>query len=86
MHGYRLPYLPHSSLPGQHLVRCNSAKALQLGAKYAQELGFQYIVTLNSDAVPKEGFGEGFDLAQYVLPVRLTDATDSGGLFGFRFG
>jgi uncharacterized protein YydD (DUF2326 family) len=28
------------------------ARALQVGARNAQELGFQYIVTMNSDAVP----------------------------------
>lgn len=61
------------------------AKALQLGADHAQKVGYQYIVTLNSDALPKDGFRSGFDLGQYVLPTRLTDATDTGGLFGMRF-
>lgn len=61
------------------------AKALQLGAERAQAANFQYIITMNSDAVPKEGFRDGFDLDRYVLPVRLTDASDTGGLFGFRF-
>jgi len=28
---------------------------------------------------------EDFDLREYVLPVVLTDATEDGGLFGFRF-
>lgn len=61
------------------------AKALQLGAERAERLGFQYIVTLNSDAIPKEGFSDGFDVTDHVLDTVLTDATDTGGLFGMRF-
>jgi uncharacterized protein YydD (DUF2326 family) len=59
--------------------------ALRLGSEIAQELGFQYIVTMNEDDAFKETI-EGFDLNNYVLPTRLTDATEDGGLFGIRFG
>lgn len=58
--------------------------ALKVGAETAEELGFQYIVTLNEDDAFKET-AEGFDVRQYVLPVTLTDATEDGGLFGIRF-
>lgn len=61
------------------------AKALQLGAERAEAGGFQYIVTMNSDAVPQEGFRAGFDPYEYVIEPRLTDATETGGLFGLRF-
>ena len=61
------------------------AKALQLGAERAEAGGFQYIVTLNSDAVPTEGFQAGFDLNDHLIDTRLTDATETGGLFGIRF-
>ena len=61
------------------------AKALQMGAERAESGGFQYIVTMNSDAIPREGFKHGFDINAHVLPTRLTDATDDGGLFGMRF-
>jgi uncharacterized protein YydD (DUF2326 family) len=61
------------------------AKALQLGADHAAKAGFQYIVTMNSDAVPNDGFRTGFDLEAFVMPTRLTDANDTGGLFGLRF-
>ena len=61
------------------------AKALQLGAERAERDGFQYIVTLNSDSIPREGFGHGFDVESYIVGTRLTDAVDSGGLFGLRF-
>lgn len=55
-------------------------RALQLGAREASELGYQYIVTMNSDVLPSS-----FKADEYLLPVRLTDATEDGGLFGFRF-
>lgn len=58
--------------------------ALKVGAETAHELGFQYIVTMNEDDAFKEKL-DGFDLRDYVLPVVLTDATEDGGLFGFRF-
>ncbi|MFT4274945.1 MAG: DUF2326 domain-containing protein [Rhodopseudomonas sp.] len=61
------------------------AKALQLGAERAEAAGFQYIVTMNSDALPQEGFKPGFDVRSRVMETKLTDATDTGGLFGLRF-
>ncbi|MBK8948883.1 MAG: DUF2326 domain-containing protein [Flavobacteriales bacterium] len=60
------------------------AHALEVGARTAEELGFQYIVTMNSDDLYKETL-KSFDLAPYVLETRLTDASETGGLFGFRF-
>ena len=61
------------------------AKALQLGAQRAEEDGFQYIVTMNSDSVPTEGFTGGFNLRDYFVSTRLTDEIETGGLFGLRF-
>jgi uncharacterized protein YydD (DUF2326 family) len=58
--------------------------ALKVGAETAEELGFQYIVTMNEDDAFKEK-EDGFDLNDYVLSIRLTDATEDGGLFGIRF-
>lgn len=58
--------------------------ALKLGAETAEKLGFQYIVTMNEDDAFKENI-EGFDIRNYILPVELTDASEDGGLFGFRF-
>ncbi len=59
-------------------------KALALGKTLAETHGFQYIVTMNSDDVPRE-VPAGFSVAAHALPVRLTDATEDGGLFGLRF-
>lgn len=61
------------------------AKALQLGAERAESAQFQYIVTMNSDVLPREGFKSGFNVHDYVIDTKLTDATDTGGLFGLRF-
>ncbi|WP_260734941.1 ABC-three component system protein [Tunturiibacter lichenicola] len=61
------------------------AKALQLGAEQAQSAGFQYIVTMNSDALPRDGFKGDFNIRDYVMDTVLTDATETGGLFGLRF-
>lgn len=60
------------------------ATALRLGARIADEYGFQYIVTMNSDAVPTT-MPEDFVLEDHFLSVKLTDATEEGGLFGVRF-
>jgi len=57
--------------------------ALRIGAETAEELGFQYIVTMNEDDAFKEK-EEGFDLNNYVLGIKLSDDED-GGLFGIRF-
>lgn len=59
-------------------------RALRVGAKTADDLGFQYIVTMNEDDAFKE-IEEGFNLNDYILDVKLTDATEDGGLFGIRF-
>lgn len=58
--------------------------ALKVGAETAQELGFQYIVTMNEDDAYKERVAD-FDVADHVLETVLTDAMEDGGLFGFRF-
>ena len=63
------------------------ASCLNIGARLAEEHGFQYIVTLNSDFLATvEAQSDGaFDADPYILGTRLTDETDAGGLFGFRF-
>lgn len=61
------------------------AHALEIGAERADRLGFQYIVTMNEDAVPRAALRSSFNFDRHVLDVRLTDASEDGGLFGFRF-
>lgn len=63
------------------------ASCLNIGARLAEEYGLQYIVTLNSDFLESvEAQSDGaFDAEPYILETRLTDVTEDGGLFGFRF-
>jgi uncharacterized protein YydD (DUF2326 family) len=60
-------------------------KALKIGAERAAQSGFQYIVTINSDSLDSPDVRAQFDPTPYMLSTRLSDATDDGGLFGFRF-
>ena len=84
-HGRSPGFLIHDSHLFDGVDERQVAKALQLGAERAEDTGFQYIVTLNSDSMPREGFSRGFDVERYVVGTRLTDATETGGLFGIRF-
>lgn len=77
-------FLVHDShlfdgVDGRQVIR-----ALHVGAQTASELEFQYLVTMNEDDAFKETEA-GFSLNEYVIPVRLTDEADDGGLFGVRF-
>ncbi len=78
-------FLIHDSHIFDGVDERQTAKALQFGAERAEALGFQYIVTMNSDALPQEGFQSGFDIRAHVMDTRLTDANETGGLFGLRF-
>ena len=59
-------------------------RAFAIGAKQAKDCGWQYIVTINSDDLPRT-LPDGFRLKDYLLPTQLTDARSDGGLFGMRF-
>lgn len=58
-------------------------RALQLANSICREESIQYIATMNSDDLEK--VASRTDLEQFVVPPRLTDAGEAGGLFGFRF-
>ncbi len=58
--------------------------AIMLGSDSVGD-GAQYIVTLNSDIFDSLSFPDDFDIDDAVLPVRLSDDGEGGGLFGFRF-
>ncbi len=61
------------------------ARALTLGAQATETQGLQYIVTMNSDIFDRLPLPDTIDRDQVVLRTRLSDETESGGLFGFRF-
>jgi uncharacterized protein YydD (DUF2326 family) len=77
-------FLVHDShlfdgVDGQQII-----SSLKAAAELSATLPFQYIVALNQDDAFKEKL-PNFDLNQFVLPVRLSDAKEDGGLYGFRF-
>jgi len=62
------------------------ATALMVGRRELAAAKCQYFVLLNSDELPEpEDQPDDFDIAGCILDVRLTDASESGGLFGIRF-
>jgi len=77
-------FLVHDSILFADVDERQKALAIELAAKEAQKLGFQYICTMNSDNVPYNDFSEDFNFDQYIR-VRLTDKTVNGALFGMRF-
>lgn len=58
------------------------AEALRFGKDKSIEDGFQYIVTLNSDALPESVREE---VSDSIVPVLLTDTDESGCLFGVYY-
>ncbi len=60
------------------------ALALELAELKARECGFQYIVCMNSDAIPFERFSDDFDIKKFVR-LRLTDKEPAGRLLGIEY-
>jgi uncharacterized protein YydD (DUF2326 family) len=61
------------------------ASALLLGQRAAASQNLQYIVTMNSDIFDRLPLVEEIDRSKVILSTRLSDETETGGLFGFRF-
>lgn len=81
--GFGPGFLIHDSHLFDGVDPRQTGRALSVGAKLAEKNHFQYIVTLNSDVLSE--LPGDFEVEQYLIPQRLTDATDDGGLFGIRF-
>ncbi|MEF2549157.1 ABC-three component system protein [Aurantimonas sp. E1-2-R+4] len=60
------------------------AQALVYGKDVADEIGGQYIVTLNSDEFNSANASSDLPLDDFVNSVKLAD-DETGGLFGYRF-
>ena len=60
------------------------AQSLELAHQEAENNGFQYVCTLNSDTLPSNEFSPSFDLQSFVR-LRLTDESEEGGLLGIRY-
>lgn len=77
-------FLIHDSSIFDGVDERQRALALELVEKESRERGFQYICMLNSDMLPTDDFSDGFAINDFVR-LRLTDATEDGGLLGIRF-
>ncbi|MFY9262293.1 MAG: ABC-three component system protein [Arcanobacterium sp.] len=76
--------LVHDSLIFDSMDDRQVASCLNIGARLADQHGFQYVVTMNSDSL-EAAEKSGFERRDYVIDPVLTDTGDDGGLFGFRF-
>lgn len=79
-------FLIHDSTIFDGVDERQVAEALVVAMKSAEEYGYQYIVTLNSDVAPideLEGLGVAAAFEQSVV-LTLSDADDTGGLLGVR--
>jgi uncharacterized protein YydD (DUF2326 family) len=83
-HGRGPDFLVHDSHLFGGVDDRQIAAALTLAAEVAEEEGMQYIVSLNSDDLSK-AVQRGFSVEDRMIDPRLTDASEEGGLFGFRF-
>ena len=61
------------------------ARALMLGARATRDNGLQYIVAMNSDIFDRLPLSDEIQRDKVVIKTRLSDETETGGLFGFRF-
>jgi uncharacterized protein YydD (DUF2326 family) len=61
------------------------ARALLLGSRATAADDLQYIVTMNSDIFDGLPLPDEIEREKVVLKTRLSDETETGGLFGFRF-
>lgn len=82
--GYGPGFLIHDSHLFDGMDSRQIAKAIEIGAEQAELHGFQYIVTLNSDVLASAEFSKNFDPSIYRNSVEISDATETGGIFGCR--
>jgi uncharacterized protein YydD (DUF2326 family) len=85
--GHSLGFLIHDSGLFDPVDSEQVASCLNIGSRLAEERGFQYIVTMNSDDLRSAivDSGGAFDEAPYLLELRLSDQNDAQKLFGFAF-
>ncbi|MGA4902832.1 ABC-three component system protein [Streptomyces griseoincarnatus] len=83
-HGRGPDFLVHDSHLFDGVDDRQIASALTLAAEVAEEENMQYVVSLNSDDLSK-AVQRGFGVKDRIIEPRLTDASEEGGLFGFRF-
>ena len=84
--GHEPGFLVHDSHLFDGVDERQIARALALGGAAARDKRAQYIVTMNSDVFDRLPLDDSIDIDEVVLQTRLSDESETGGLFGFRFG
>lgn len=79
-----IDFLVHDSEMYDGVDSRQRAAALERAHQVTERTGTQYICALNSDMVPYDDFGEGFNFEEHVRR-RLTDGEASGTLLGVVF-
>jgi uncharacterized protein YydD (DUF2326 family) len=82
--GLGIDFLIHDSTIFDGVDPRQRAHAIELADELSRKLGFQYILTLNTDMLPSSDFSVDFDVAKLVR-LELTDTDPSGSLLGFRY-
>jgi uncharacterized protein YydD (DUF2326 family) len=83
--GHRGPgFIVHDSIIFDGVDARQRALALERAAALSEKAGFQYIVTINSDMVPRSDFSKEYKFDQYVRR-RLSDKGLEGRLLGVEF-
>jgi len=78
-------FLAHDSHLFDGVDERQITRALLLGARATDGKGLQYLVTMNSDIFNSLPLPSDLDRSKIVLPTRLSDETETGGIFGLRF-
>jgi uncharacterized protein YydD (DUF2326 family) len=78
-------FLIHDSLPYDGVDERQKALALDLAAREAKRLGWQYICFFNTDELPVALLPEGSPARADPI-LTLSDASEAGMLLGKRFG
>lgn len=83
---YHPGFLIHDSTIFDGVDERQIAKAIELAHQESLNKDFQYICAINSDRIPYQDFSDGFkDILNKSVRIKLTDATEDGGLLGIRF-
>ena|SRR5690349_24076910 len=76
--------LVHDSMLFDGVDERQVAAALELAEQESQRLGFQYICSLNSDALPRDELSAGSRVLDRVA-IELNDRDAQGRLLGIEF-
>ncbi|WP_159732659.1 DUF2326 domain-containing protein [Methylosinus sp. Ce-a6] len=77
-------FLIHDSHLFDGVDERQKAEAIEIGSAFSIEHKFQYIITMNSDDLPRNAFSPEFNVEPFIIKPYLLD-NDTGCLFGIRF-